>query len=119
MKIPTEYQDRYMWPKWLRIIQAVLLVFNALLVILAVFTCTFSPIFVTNVLWAGFFGWCTYQNVKTTNEINTELLKETVINELDAYFAKYTDYVSGIKDLINKDLNAREVPNLGVTHGNS
>ena len=56
MKIPTEYQDRYMWPKWLRIIQAVLLVLNALLVILAVFTCTFSPIFVTNVLWAGFFG---------------------------------------------------------------
>ena len=54
MKIPTEYQDRYMWPKWLRIIQAVLLVLNALLVILAVFTCTFSPIFVTNVLWAGF-----------------------------------------------------------------
>lgn len=48
-----------------------------------------------------------------------ELPKETVINELDAYFAKYTDYVSGIKDLINKDLNAREVPNLGVTHGNS
>ena len=36
-----------------------------------------------------------------------ELPKETVINELDAYFAKYTDYVSGIKDLINKDLNAR------------
>ena len=58
MKIPKEYQDRYMWPKWLRIIQAVLLVFNALLVILAVFTCTFSPIFVSNVLWAGFFGCC-------------------------------------------------------------
>ena len=35
MKIPKEYQDRYMWPKWLRIVQAVLLVFNALLVILA------------------------------------------------------------------------------------
>lgn len=45
-----------------------------------------------------------------------ELPKETVINELDAYFAKYTDYVSDIKDLINKDLNAREVPNLGVIH---
>ena len=54
MKILVEYQDRYMWPKWLRIVQAVLLVFNALLVILAVFTCTFSPLFVTNVLWAGF-----------------------------------------------------------------
>lgn len=48
-----------------------------------------------------------------------ELPKETVINELDAYNAKYTEYVSGIKDLINKDLNAKEVPNLGVIHGNS
>ena len=45
-----------------------------------------------------------------------ELPKETVINELDAYFAKYTDYVSDIKDLVNKDFNVREVPNLGVTH---
>lgn len=49
----------------------------------------------------------------------TELPKEDVINELDAYNARYTEYLSGIKDLINKDLNAREVPNLGVTHGNS
>jgi hypothetical protein len=49
----------------------------------------------------------------------TELSKEDVINELDVYNAKYTEYVSGIKDLINKDLNVREVPNLGVTHGNS
>ena len=78
MKILAEYQDRYMWPKWLRIIQAVLLVLNALLVILAVFTCTFSPIFVINVLWAGFFGWCTYQNVKTTNEIKAELAEISV-----------------------------------------
>ncbi len=45
-----------------------------------------------------------------------ELPKETVINELDAYFAKYTDYVSDIKELVNTDLNTREVPNLGVTH---
>ena len=43
MKIPTEYQDRYMWPKWLRIIQAVLLVLNALLVILAVLLVHFRP----------------------------------------------------------------------------
>lgn len=78
MKIPAEYQDRYMCPKWLRIIQAVLLVLNVLLVILAVFICTFSHIFVTNVLWAGFFGWCTYQNVKTTNEIKAELTKISV-----------------------------------------
>lgn len=49
----------------------------------------------------------------------TELPKEDVINELDAYFAKYTDYVSDIKELVNTDLNTREVPNLGVTHGNS
>lgn len=47
-----------------------------------------------------------------------ELPKETVINELDAYFAKYTDYVSDIKELVNTDLNTREVPNLGVTYGN-
>ena len=78
MKIPKEYQDRYMWPKWLRIVQAVLLVLNALLVILAVFTCTFSPIFVTNVLWAGLFGYWTYLNVKTTNEIKTELAEISV-----------------------------------------
>lgn len=45
-----------------------------------------------------------------------ELPKETVINELDAYFAKYTDYVSDIKELVNTDLNTREVPNLGVIH---
>ena len=37
----------------------------------------------------------------------TELLKEDVINELDAYNIKYMDYVSGIKDLINTDFNAR------------
>lgn len=36
-----------------------------------------------------------------------ELPKETVINELDAYFAKYTDYVSDIKELVNTDFNAR------------
>ena len=45
-----------------------------------------------------------------------ELHKEDVINELDAYNTKYTEYVSGIKDLINTDLNTREVPNLGVIH---
>lgn len=45
-----------------------------------------------------------------------ELPKETVINELDTYFAKYTDYVSDIKELVNTDLNTREVLNLGVTH---
>ena len=49
----------------------------------------------------------------------TELPKETVINELDTYFAKYTDYVSDIKELVNTDFNAREVTNLGVTYGNS
>ncbi len=48
-----------------------------------------------------------------------ELPKETVIDELDAYFAKYTDYVSDIKELVNTDFNAKEVPNYGVTHGNS
>lgn len=47
-----------------------------------------------------------------------ELPKETVINELDTYFAKYTDYVSDIKELVNTELNTREVPNLGVTYGN-
>ena len=76
MKIPTEYQDRYMWPKWLRIMQAVLLVFNALLVILALATGTFTVYYITNFLWAGFFGWCTYQNVKTTNEIKAELAEK-------------------------------------------
>lgn len=49
----------------------------------------------------------------------TELSKEDVINELDAYNAKYTDYIAGIKTLVNTDYDAREVPNLGVTHGNS
>ena len=78
MKIPKEYQDRYMWPKWLRILQVVLLVTNTLCVIGAIATGTFSPIFVTNVLWAGFFGWCTYQNVKTTNEIKAELAEISV-----------------------------------------
>lgn len=46
----------------------------------------------------------------------TELPKEIVINELDTYFAKYTDYVSDIKELVNTDFNAKEVPNYGVTH---
>ena len=78
MKIPKEYQDRYMWPKWFHIVQAVLLVFNALLVIGALVTGTFVVAHVTNVLWAGFFGWCTYQNVKTTNEIKAELTKISV-----------------------------------------
>lgn len=36
-----------------------------------------------------------------------ELPKETVINDLDTYFAKYTDYVSDIKELVNTDFNAR------------
>lgn len=36
-----------------------------------------------------------------------ELPKEIVINELDTYFAKYTDYVSDIKELVNTDFNAR------------
>ena len=49
-------------------------------------------------------------------KINGYSFKEDVINELDAYNTKYTEYVSGIKDLINTDLNTREVPNLGVTH---
>lgn len=78
MKIPKEYQDRYTWPKWLRIIQAVLFVLNALLVILAVASGTFTVSYITNVLWAGFFGWCTYQNVKTTNEIKAELAEISV-----------------------------------------
>lgn len=78
MKIPKEYQDRYTWPKWLRIIQVVLFVLNALLVIFAVASGTFTVSYITNVLWAGFFGWCTYQNVKTTNEIKAELTKISV-----------------------------------------
>ena len=49
----------------------------------------------------------------------TELSKDDVIRELDAYNAKYTEYVSDIKELVNTDFDAREVPNLGVTHGNS
>ena len=76
MKIPAEYQDRYMWPKWLRIMQAVLLVFNALLVILALATGTFTVSHVANLAWAVFFGYCTYQNVKTTNEIKAELAEK-------------------------------------------
>lgn len=36
-----------------------------------------------------------------------ELPKKIVINELDTYFAKYTDYVSDIKELVNTDFNAR------------
>ena len=76
MKIPAEYQDRYMWPKWLRIMQAVLLVFNALLVILALATGTFTVSHVANLAWVAFFGYCTYQNVKTTNEIKAELAEK-------------------------------------------
>lgn len=78
MKIPKEYQDRYMWPKPLRIMQAVLLVFNALCIICACATGTFAVAHVAIVLLAGFFGWCTYQNVKTTNEIKAELTKISV-----------------------------------------
>ena len=78
MKIPKEYQDRYMWPKWLRIMQAVLLVFNALLVIGALVIGTFAVAHVANVLWVAFFGYCTYQNVKTTNEIKAELAEISV-----------------------------------------
>ncbi len=73
MKIPKEYQDRYVWPKWLRIVQAVLLVANALCVIGAVATATFAVSHIANVAWVAFFGYCTYQNVKTTNEIKAEL----------------------------------------------
>ena len=73
MKIPKEYQDRYMWPKWLRIVQAVLLILNVLCVIGALVTGTFSVSHVANVLWVAFFGYCIYQNVKTTNEIKAEL----------------------------------------------
>ena len=73
MKIPKEYQDRYTWPKWLRIIQAVLLVANALCVIGAVATATFAVSHIANLAWVAFFGYCTYQNVKTTNEIKAEL----------------------------------------------
>ena len=73
MKIPKEYQDRYVWPKWLRILQAVLLVLNALCVILAIATGSFAVSHIANVAWVALFGWCTYQNVKTTNEIKAEL----------------------------------------------
>lgn len=78
MKIPKEYQDRYVWPKWLRILQAVLLVLNALCVILAIATGAFAVSHIANILWAGLFGWCTYQNVKTTNEIKAELAEISV-----------------------------------------
>lgn len=80
MKIPKKYQDRYMWPKWLRIIQAVLLVLNALLVIGAIATGAFAVRYIVNVLFAVYFGWCTYQNVKTTNEIKAELAEISVEN---------------------------------------
>jgi hypothetical protein len=73
MKIPKEYQDRYTWPKWLRIVQAVLLVANALCVIGAAATATFAVSHIANLAWVAFFGYCTYQNVKTTNEIKAEL----------------------------------------------
>lgn len=78
MKIPKEYQDRYVWPKWLRILQAVLLVLNALCVIAALATGAFAVSHIGNVLWVAFFGWCTYQNVKTTNEIKAELAEISV-----------------------------------------
>lgn len=78
MKIPEEYQDRYIWPKWLRIMQAVLLVLNVLLVIGALITGIFAVAHVANVMWAGLFGWCTYQNVKTTNKIKAELAEISV-----------------------------------------
>lgn len=78
MKIPAEYQDRYIWPKWLRIMQAVLLVLNVLLVIGALITGIFAVAHVANVMWAGLFGWCTYQNVKTTNKIKAELAEISV-----------------------------------------
>lgn len=73
MKIPKEYQDRYTWPKWLRILQAVLLVANALCVIGALATATLAVSHIGNIIWVAFFGYCTYQNVKTTNEIKAEL----------------------------------------------
>ena len=78
MKIPKEYQDRYMWPKWFRILQAVLLVLNALFVIGALVTGTFAVAHVANIAWVAFFGYCTYQNVKTTNEIKAELAEISV-----------------------------------------
>lgn len=78
MKIPAEYQDRYIWPKWLRIMQAVLLVLNVLFVIGALITGIFVVAHVANVMWAGLFGWCTYQNVKTTNKIKAELAEISV-----------------------------------------
>lgn len=78
MKIPKEYQDRYVWPKWLRILQAVLLVLNALCVIGALATGTFAVSHIINIGWVGLFGWCTYQNVKTTNEIKAELAEISV-----------------------------------------
>lgn len=78
MKIPKEYQDRYVWPKWLRVLQAVLLVLNALCVIGALATGSFAVSHIANILWAGLFGWCTYQNVKTTNEIKAELAEISV-----------------------------------------
>lgn len=75
MKIPKKYKDRYMWPKWLRILQAVLLVANALCVILAIASGAFAVSHIGNLVWTLFFGWCTYQNVQTTNEIKAELAK--------------------------------------------
>lgn len=78
MKIPKEYQDRYLFPKWLRIIQAVLLVLNVLCVIGVLATGVFAASHISNILWAGFFGWCTYQNIKTTNEIKAELAENSV-----------------------------------------
>lgn len=76
MNIPKEYQDRYMWPKWLRILQVVLLVANTLCVIGAIATGAFAVSYIVNVLWTGLFGYCTYLNVKTTNEIKAELNKK-------------------------------------------
>lgn len=50
---------------------------NALLVIGALVTGTFVVAHVANIAWVAFFGYCTYQNVKTTNEIKAELAEIT------------------------------------------
>jgi hypothetical protein len=42
-------------------------------VIGAVATATFAVSHIANLAWVAFFGYCTYQNVKTTNEIKAEL----------------------------------------------
>lgn len=73
MRIPKEYENRYMWPKWLRIIQAILFVLNVLCVICAIAIGAFAVSHLANIAWAGLFGFLTYQNMKTTNEIKLEL----------------------------------------------